>query len=118
MPTLLNVTVSGELVVPTVCAGNVSEVGVMTTPVPVPLREIPRKLSKALLSMITVALFPPDAWGANDTVIVQVPNGASVLPQVVVMTKSETKLPVTERLVIEMLMPLWLVTVATFAVLV
>src|ERR1700722_1024698 len=95
MPGLVSVTVSGALVVPTVCAGKVKLVGEEPSSgwVPVPVNVIVSGVSGVVLPLsvrliVATAVRGPGAAGVNVTVIVQLAFAANVVPQLLVWVKS------------------------------
>lgn len=103
-PELVMVTLCGALVVPTVCAGNVSDVGdrVIAAPAtPVPLNVTVRfGFRGSLLLMTKLAERAPTAVGLNRTLMLQLAPAAKVAPQLVVLEKSPALTPVIVMLLI------------------
>jgi hypothetical protein len=66
---------------------------------PVPVRATDWELPGALSVRLIAAVRPPEAWGVNVTLIVQVAFACTRLPQVLVWAKSLALVPVTAMLV-------------------
>ena len=84
MPVLDRVTVCDELVVLTICAGNVKPAGKSETlggAIPVPLRPMPCGLPTPVYFTFSVAVRKPAAFGANLTLMVQLAVEARLVAQ-------------------------------------
>ena len=84
LPALVMVTVLALLVVPTICAANVNDVGVIATAVPVPAIRLaccPWPAVK-VPKIFNAAVSPPVCSGVNVTFMVHVCPAGRLLPQV------------------------------------
>jgi hypothetical protein len=109
VPTLVKVTVCGELVVPIATVAKLRLVGESFAVVPIPLRLTFCGLPAALSEMLSAAVRVPEAVGLKVTLMLQLAPAAKEVPHVWVWAKSAALIPtIAMALMVRVAVPVFL----------